>query len=339
MGHCSVFDCQIAPGCDQPMEAHADHCSCPECGAVCPGRYDGCPDVWATATVALVPAPRRRGRKRRKAAARRDPVPASVASTPIAWNVEDRSPPAPSNGGAVPTNGGGAVPTNGAPAPPNGDTTSGVNSDVAHDRTANEFDEGIGLLRAALADIHHERERLEEPRGLSGTPRARRPRPDALKDDTNGATENRSETAAPERDTRNGKRNGKRNGNGNGAGKGNGWREKQRSEPGTKPVPARRRGRSRTPVDDAIAVGEAKAAPDAAPERDVDVLKAAAAELTRQRDPSGPPPAARQRTFGDAALATPSPAEPKLKKVELPPRAEHTQVAPVPTTGTASTHR
>ena len=47
MGLCHEFGSQINAGCDHPMRAGASACSCPECGVVCQGLFDGCADVWA----------------------------------------------------------------------------------------------------------------------------------------------------------------------------------------------------------------------------------------------------------------------------------------------------
>jgi hypothetical protein len=47
MGLCHEFGSQIRTGCDHPMRAGASACSCAECGVVCRGLFDGCPDVWA----------------------------------------------------------------------------------------------------------------------------------------------------------------------------------------------------------------------------------------------------------------------------------------------------
>lgn len=47
MGWCQEFGAVIRTGCDHGMVAAADHCECPECGTVCPGKFEACPDVWA----------------------------------------------------------------------------------------------------------------------------------------------------------------------------------------------------------------------------------------------------------------------------------------------------
>ncbi|MGI9032284.1 MAG: BTAD domain-containing putative transcriptional regulator [Acidimicrobiales bacterium] len=46
MGWCHEFVCQIVPECDHPMTAGQQACTCDVCGAVCTGRFGGCPDVW-----------------------------------------------------------------------------------------------------------------------------------------------------------------------------------------------------------------------------------------------------------------------------------------------------
>ena len=47
MGLCHEFGSQIRNGCNHPMRAGASACSCADCGVVCRGLFDGCPDVWA----------------------------------------------------------------------------------------------------------------------------------------------------------------------------------------------------------------------------------------------------------------------------------------------------
>jgi hypothetical protein len=47
MGRCHEFGSQIREGCGHPMRAGERACACPECGVVCQGLFDGCPDVWA----------------------------------------------------------------------------------------------------------------------------------------------------------------------------------------------------------------------------------------------------------------------------------------------------
>ena len=47
MGRCHEFGSQIREGCGHPMRAGERACACPECGIVCEGQFDGCPDVWA----------------------------------------------------------------------------------------------------------------------------------------------------------------------------------------------------------------------------------------------------------------------------------------------------
>lgn len=47
MGRCHEFGSQIREGCGHPMRAGERACSCPECGVVCQGQFDGCPEVWA----------------------------------------------------------------------------------------------------------------------------------------------------------------------------------------------------------------------------------------------------------------------------------------------------
>src|SRR5215218_10198650 len=47
MGRCHEFGSQIREGCGHPMRAGERACACPECGVICQGQFDGCPDVWA----------------------------------------------------------------------------------------------------------------------------------------------------------------------------------------------------------------------------------------------------------------------------------------------------
>jgi hypothetical protein len=47
MGRCHEFGSQIREGCGHPMRAGERACACPECGVICQGLFDGCPDVWA----------------------------------------------------------------------------------------------------------------------------------------------------------------------------------------------------------------------------------------------------------------------------------------------------
>ncbi len=47
MGLCHDFGPQIAEGCNHPMRAGSDSCTCDVCGVVCQGRFDGCGEVWA----------------------------------------------------------------------------------------------------------------------------------------------------------------------------------------------------------------------------------------------------------------------------------------------------
>ncbi len=54
MGWCQEFGSSIAVGCDHPMTAAVDHCTCEVCGTVCNGRFNACASVWAN--VSLAPA-------------------------------------------------------------------------------------------------------------------------------------------------------------------------------------------------------------------------------------------------------------------------------------------
>ena len=74
MGLCHEFGSQIRTGCNHPMRAGASACSCAECGVVCRGLFDGCPDVWARG-----PRPVSISATRASAA---NGAPAAVATTP-----------------------------------------------------------------------------------------------------------------------------------------------------------------------------------------------------------------------------------------------------------------
>jgi hypothetical protein len=58
VGVCLEFGPQISEGCAHPMEAGEQSCTCPQCGAVCTGRFGGCPQVWADQAVPLTLVPR-----------------------------------------------------------------------------------------------------------------------------------------------------------------------------------------------------------------------------------------------------------------------------------------
>ena len=47
VGVCLEFGPPIGPGCDHAMVAADQRCVCPQCGAVCRGRFQGCPSVWS----------------------------------------------------------------------------------------------------------------------------------------------------------------------------------------------------------------------------------------------------------------------------------------------------
>lgn len=74
MGWCHEFGSQIQEGCDHPMTAGEEACSCEACGVSCPGRFAGCATVWARGPREL--------RLSRPAPA--TPVPGSAAPAPSA---------------------------------------------------------------------------------------------------------------------------------------------------------------------------------------------------------------------------------------------------------------
>ena len=86
MGLCHEFGSQIRSGCDHPMRAGASACSCAECGVVCRGLFDGCPDVWARGPRPVAISATRAGgprrRRRRWAAAAASSGGATVTSLP-----------------------------------------------------------------------------------------------------------------------------------------------------------------------------------------------------------------------------------------------------------------
>jgi hypothetical protein len=115
MGRCHEFGSQIREGCSHPMRAGERACACPECGVVCQGQFDGCPDVWArgprpvTFTMnATIDAPRVRALAAGPAPVR--PA-APAAQLPPA-------PPPPVANGATNGNGNGRGAGYGAPVPP-----------------------------------------------------------------------------------------------------------------------------------------------------------------------------------------------------------------------------
>jgi hypothetical protein len=59
VGVCLEFGPPIGHGCDHAMVAADQRCVCPQCGAVCRGRFQGCPSVWSRGPqpLSLVPGP------------------------------------------------------------------------------------------------------------------------------------------------------------------------------------------------------------------------------------------------------------------------------------------
>ncbi len=58
MGLCHDFGSQIAEGCDHPIRAGSDSCTCERCGVVCKGRFEACPAVWARGPHPVLRAPK-----------------------------------------------------------------------------------------------------------------------------------------------------------------------------------------------------------------------------------------------------------------------------------------
>lgn len=54
MGWCQEFGLQISGGCRHLMIAGPDSCSCPDCGAICHGRFTGCSIVWSESTTPIL---------------------------------------------------------------------------------------------------------------------------------------------------------------------------------------------------------------------------------------------------------------------------------------------
>jgi hypothetical protein len=98
MGRCHEFGSQIREGCGHPMRAGERACACPECGVICEGQFDGCPDVWArgprpvalTVAGAAIAAPRVRA-----LAAGPAPAQAPEATIPPANGHSGPPPPPP----------------------------------------------------------------------------------------------------------------------------------------------------------------------------------------------------------------------------------------------------
>ncbi|MGI8806328.1 MAG: hypothetical protein ACR2KK_00455 [Acidimicrobiales bacterium] len=109
MGRCHEFGSQIREGCSHPMRAGERACACPECGVVCQGQFDGCPDVWARGPrpITLTMAPAIDAPRVRALASGPPPAPAAPSLAP----PPSMAPPPASNGNR---NGY----TNAAPPPP-----------------------------------------------------------------------------------------------------------------------------------------------------------------------------------------------------------------------------
>jgi hypothetical protein len=129
MGRCHEFGSQIRDGCGHPMRAGERACSCPECGVVCEGQFDGCPEVWArgprpvTLADPVIDAPRVRA-----LTAGRDPSRAEADAPPGNGHTAPFRPllppfpPSPAGGpapaAAPPPGAGGSPPPFSAPPPP-----------------------------------------------------------------------------------------------------------------------------------------------------------------------------------------------------------------------------
>jgi hypothetical protein len=135
MGRCHEFGSQIREGCGHPMRAGEQSCTCPECGVVCHGQFDGCPDVWARGprpvvlTVApSIDAPRVR----------------ALTAGPVASAGAD-APPPPSNG-----HGAGGPPPPPPPPPPSGQSGSATTGGDSRSEILRWFEDAFDELRNEL---------------------------------------------------------------------------------------------------------------------------------------------------------------------------------------------
>ena len=91
MGWCQDFSVEIAAGCTHPMRPGISYCSCDECGVVCQGKFDGCPEVWLQLSAPRQDAGRSRhpalprrptGGERRRSSRLAEPLEVPVSSPP-----------------------------------------------------------------------------------------------------------------------------------------------------------------------------------------------------------------------------------------------------------------
>jgi hypothetical protein len=105
MGWCHEFGPQIHEGCAHPMVAGPSSCTCAECGAVCRGRFNGCPAVWSlaappaipvlTATSTATPDPPSLPRSQPASVVVRTPPPVIRVPPPVARTLPERAAAAP----------------------------------------------------------------------------------------------------------------------------------------------------------------------------------------------------------------------------------------------------
>ncbi len=160
------------------MRAGEGACACPECGVVCEGQFDGCPDVWARGprpvSLTITPAlaiPRLRALAPGSGPAPTQPQPASPAPAPAKSNGNSNG-----NGngnGSAHGNGYGAQPPPPPPPPPGaaaGRPTAGAGPartevlrwfEEAFDELRNELHavvSGVTRQQAMLAELLDSRE-------------------------------------------------------------------------------------------------------------------------------------------------------------------------------------
>ena len=152
MGRCHEFGSQIRDGCGHPMRAGERACACPECGVVCEGQFDGCPEVWARGPrpVALTVT---------GAAAIAAPRVRALAAGPLTSHAEEAA--VPSNGHTAPP-----PPPPGpaaAPPPPRSSPGQGADSRAEVLRWFEDaFDELRNELHALASTVTRQQAMLAE---------------------------------------------------------------------------------------------------------------------------------------------------------------------------------
>lgn len=101
MGWCHEFGVEIEARCSHPMAAGVSSCSCPECGTICQGRFEGgCESVWARGPRPNAPARPITvfSKPARALAGNNGTAPGSDAGSEVVLHVND-------SGGRTPENG------------------------------------------------------------------------------------------------------------------------------------------------------------------------------------------------------------------------------------------